>query len=79
MASQPEGRAYVLGVGMASFLKPRATRMYTELSFEAGVKAMLDAHVTYDQVEAGVACYASGPTCSGQRSFYQFGMTGIPI
>ncbi|KAL3465659.1 acetyl-CoA acetyltransferase [Aspergillus heterothallicus] len=79
MASKPEGRAYVLGVGMAPFLKPRATRMYTELSFEAGVKAMLDAHVTYDQVEAGVACYATGPTCSGQRAFYQFGMTGIPI
>ncbi|KAL3485066.1 acetyl-CoA acetyltransferase [Aspergillus germanicus] len=79
MASQSEGRAYVLGVGMAAFLKPRATRMYTELAFEAGVKAMLDAHVTYDQVEAGVACYTSGPTCSGQRAFYQFGMTGIPI
>ncbi|KAL2818550.1 acetyl-CoA acetyltransferase [Aspergillus granulosus] len=79
MASQTESRAYVLGVGMMAFLKPRATRMYTELAFEAGVEAMLDAHVTYDQVEAGVACYASGPTCSGQRTFYQFGMTGIPI
>ncbi|KAL2802336.1 acetyl-CoA acetyltransferase [Aspergillus granulosus] len=79
MAGEAQGKAYVLGVGMAAFLKPRATRMYTELAFEAGVKAMLDAHVTYDDVEAGVACYASGPTCSGQRAFYQFGMTEIPL
>lgn len=74
-----QGNAYVLGVGIAAFLKPRATRMYTELAFEAGVKALLDSHITYDEVEAGVACYTMGPTCSGQRAFYQFGMTDIPI
>jgi sterol carrier protein 2 len=79
MTSQPQGNAYVLGVGMTPFLKPRATRMYTEMAFEAGVKAMVDGHVTYDDVEAGIACYTSGPTCSGQRVFYQFGMTDIPI
>ncbi|KAI9044516.1 acetyl-CoA acetyltransferase [Aspergillus affinis] len=79
MTSDNQGNAYVLGVGMAAFLKPRATRMYTELAFEAGIKAMLDSHITYDDVEAGVACYTSGSTCSGQRVFYQFGMTDIPI
>jgi sterol carrier protein 2 len=31
--------------------------MYPELGFEAGVKAMLDAQVNYDDVEMGVACY----------------------
>ncbi|KAJ5378387.1 hypothetical protein N7509_011506 [Penicillium cosmopolitanum] len=79
MATATQDNAYVLGVGIAAFLKPRGERMYTELAFEAGAKAMLDAHITYDDVEVGVACYASGPTCSGQRAFYQFGMTGIPI
>lgn len=80
MAFQGETNAYILGVGMAQFLKPRATRQYTELAFEAGVKAMLDGHITYDDVEAGIACYTStGPTCTGQRVFYQFGMTNIPI
>jgi sterol carrier protein 2 len=73
------GNAYVLGVGMSAFLKPRRTRYYTELGFEAGVKAMLDAQVTYDDIEAGVACFCVGSTCSGQRVFYQFGMTDIPI
>lgn len=74
-----QGNAYVLGVGMAAFLKPRAQRLYTELAFEAGVKALLDSHITYDDVEAGIACYAFGPSCNGQRAFYQFGMTDIPI
>jgi sterol carrier protein 2 len=40
---------------------------------------MLDAQITYDDVELGVGCYAFGDTSSGQRVFYQFGMTGIPI
>ncbi|KAA8650206.1 hypothetical protein EYZ11_003922 [Aspergillus tanneri] len=79
MAANQQGNAYVLGVGMAAFIKPRGTRMYTEMAFEAGVKAMLDAHLTYDDIEAGIACYTSGPTCTGQRVFYQFGMTDIPI
>ncbi|KAL4804328.1 acetyl-CoA acetyltransferase [Aspergillus unguis] len=79
MAPQAQGNAYVLGVGMTAFLKPRATRMYTELAFEAGIKAMLDGHITYDDVEAGVACYVAGSTCSGQRVFYQFGMTELPV
>jgi hypothetical protein len=31
--------------------------MYPELGFEAGVKAMLDAQINYDEVETAVACY----------------------
>ncbi|KAF2726941.1 thiolase-like protein [Polyplosphaeria fusca] len=70
---------YVLGVGMTKFVKPRGEVEYTELGFEAGVKAMLDAHITYDDVDTGIACFIYSDSCSGQRVFYQFGMTGIPI
>ncbi|EME83117.1 uncharacterized protein MYCFIDRAFT_46997 [Pseudocercospora fijiensis CIRAD86] len=76
---KPQQNAYVLGVGLTEFIKPRQTRSYVELGFEAGTKAMIDAQITYDDVELGVACYCYGDTCSGQRVFYQFGMTGIPI
>jgi sterol carrier protein 2 len=76
---QPQSDAFVLGVGLTQFIKPRQLRAYPELGFEAGVKAMLDAQITYDDVEMGVACYCFGDTTSGQRVFYQFGMTGIPI
>ncbi|KAE9979485.1 hypothetical protein EG327_007014 [Venturia inaequalis] len=70
---------YVLGVGMTKFIKPRGKVDYTELGFEAGVKAMLDAQINYDDVEQGVACYCYGDSTCGQRVFYQFGMTQIPI
>ncbi|KAL8282680.1 hypothetical protein RB597_010084 [Gaeumannomyces tritici] len=79
MAPKEKQPVYVLGVGMTKFIKPRGKVDYTELGFEAGVKAMLDAHITYDDVDQGIACYCYGDSTCGQRVFYQFGMTQIPI
>jgi sterol carrier protein 2 len=70
---------YVLGVGMTKFIKPRGKVDYTELGFEAGVKALLDAQINYDAVEHAVACYCYGDSTCGQRVLYQLGMTQIPI
>ncbi|KAK4610670.1 Sterol carrier protein 2 [Fulvia fulva] len=78
-AAKNKPPVYVLGVGMTKFIKPRGKVDYTELGFEAGVKAMLDAQVNYDEMDAGVACYCYGDSTCGQRVFYQFGMTQIPI
>lgn len=80
MAGSPPGnQAYVLGVGLTKFIKPRGIREYPEMGYEAGVKAMLDAQITYDDVQHGVACFAYGDSTCGQRVFYQFGMSTIPI
>jgi sterol carrier protein 2 len=79
MASTNKRPAYVLGVGLTKFIKPRGLRDYPEMGYEAGVKAMLDAQISYDDVQTGIACYCYGDSCSGQRVFYQFGMTSIPI
>lgn len=79
MAQSSPTNAYVLGVGLTQFLKPRRTREYPELGYEAGVKAMLDAKINYDDVQTGIGCYCYGDTTASQRIFYQFGMTGIPI
>ncbi|KAF2193912.1 thiolase-like protein [Zopfia rhizophila CBS 207.26] len=79
MAPKNDIPAYVLGVGLTKFIKPRGQRGYPEMGYEAGVKAMLDAKINYDDVETGVACYCYGDTTSGQRIFYQFGMSSIPI
>ncbi|KAK5110132.1 hypothetical protein LTR62_006266 [Meristemomyces frigidus] len=79
MAPKQKAPVYVLGVGMTKFIKPRGKVDYTELGFEAGIKAMLDAQVNYDDMEAGIACYCYGDSTCGQRVFYQFGMTQIPI
>jgi sterol carrier protein 2 len=64
---------------MTKFIKPRGKVDYNELGFEAGVKAMLDAQINYDDVDQAVACYCYGDSTCGQRVFYQFGMTQIPI
>ncbi|KAK4166232.1 thiolase-like protein [Cladorrhinum sp. PSN259] len=79
MAPKQKKPCYVLGVGMTKFIKPRGKVDYTELGYEAGIKAMLDAQITYDDVEQGIACYCYGDSTCGQRVFYQFGMTQIPI
>lgn len=79
MAPQQKAPTYILGVGMTKFIKPRGKVDYTEIAFEAGTKAMLDAQITYDDVEQGIACYCYGDSTCGQRAFYQFGMTQIPI
>ena len=79
MAPKPQKPCYVLGVGMTKFVKPRGKIDYTELGFEAGIKAMLDAQINYDDVDYGIACYCYGDSTCGQRVFYQFGMTRIPI
>lgn len=71
--------AYVLGVGLTKFIKPRKERAYPEMGYEAGVKAMLDAQINYDDVETGIACYCYGDTTSGQRIFYQFGMSSCVL
>jgi sterol carrier protein 2 len=77
MAPSP---VYVIGVGMTKFVKPRGSKIdYPDLGFEAGIKALNDASVNYDDIEQGVACYAYGDSTCGQRVFYRFGMTGIPI
>lgn len=79
MPHPSKGPACVLGVGVTKFVKPRGKIEYTELGFEAGIKALLDAHINYDDVDQGVACYVYGDSTCGQRVFYQFGMTSIPI
>lgn len=79
MGKKAAAPAYVLGVGMTKFIKPRGKVDYTELGFEAGVKALLDAKINYDDVDQGVACYCYGDSTCGQRVFYQFGMSQIPI
>ena len=40
MAPRKPAPAYVLGVGMTKFIKPRGKVDYTELGFEAGIKAV---------------------------------------
>lgn len=80
-------KTYVVGVGMTPFNSPKKSASlssdpesdYFDLAVEAGVKALLDAGITYDEVDQGFGCYVFGDSTCGQRVFYSLGMTGIPI
>lgn len=54
-------------------------REYDDLGVEAAVKALIDAGISYDEVETAAAGYVYGDSTCGQRVLYQLGMTGIPI
>ncbi|KAG9284637.1 hypothetical protein G9A89_004679 [Geosiphon pyriformis] len=73
------GKAYVVGVGMTKFTKPNGLTDYPELGREATVKALLDAGITYDDVQQAIVGYCYGDSTCGQRVLYQLGMTQIPI
>ncbi|KAF2236216.1 putative sterol carrier protein [Viridothelium virens] len=75
----PSGSAYILGVGLTKFAKPQVCNEYVEMGHEAGAKALLEAHITYDSVDRAIASYCYGDSTCGQRVFYQFGMTQIPV
>ena len=60
MVIKGQSLVYILGVGVTKFMKPRGKADYTELGFEAEVKAMLDAHIAYDEVDQDIACYCYG-------------------
>ena len=72
-------KVYVVGVGLTHFLKPRGKVSYTELGLHAAVKALIDANLTYDEIEQAYCGWIYGGSTSGQRVLYQLGMTQIPI
>lgn len=72
-------RVNVAGVGMTKFEKPGASEEYNVMAVRAVRAALLDAGVTYDEVESVFAGYVFGDSTSGQRAVYELGCTGIPI
>lgn len=64
---------------MTKFIKPTSKVDYPEMGREAITKALLDARITYNEVQQAVASYCYGDSTCGQRVLYQLGMTQIPI
>ncbi|THH01508.1 hypothetical protein EW026_g1209 [Hermanssonia centrifuga] len=72
-------RTFIVGAGCTAFIKPRALRTTEDMGLEAATKALLDAGLTYDAVQAACVGFVYGDSASGQRALYNLGMTGIPI
>ncbi|KAG9099844.1 hypothetical protein FS749_000240 [Ceratobasidium sp. UAMH 11750] len=79
IGGQRLNRAFIVGVGMTAFIKPRAQRDTSDMGLEAATKALIDAGITYDKVQAAWVGYAYGDSCCGQRALYNLGMSSIPI
>src|SRR5262245_25820443 len=72
-------KTVVAGVGMIPFTKPGASLTYEQMGAEAVRLALADAGVGYADIQAAYAGYIYGDSCSGQRTLYEVGVTGIPI
>lgn len=73
-------RVFVVGVGMTKFEKPGSRDWdYPDMAKEAGTKALADAGVAYDAIEAAYIGFCYGDSTSGQRAVYGLGVTGIPV
>jgi len=46
---------------------------------ESGTKALGDAGISFEKVQAAYVGYVYGESTSGQRAVYELGMTGIPV
>ncbi|HMJ36695.1 MAG TPA: lipid-transfer protein [Baekduia sp.] len=73
-------RTFVVGVGMTKFDKPGTKDGdYPDWAKEAGQRALADAGLRYEAVEAAYAGYVYGDSTAGQRAVYGLGTTGIPV
>ncbi len=60
MAQRTQRKTFIVGVGMTKFNKPRGLIDYPDLAVEAATKALLDAGINYDEVEAAMVGYVYG-------------------
>ena len=72
-------KSFVAGVGMIPFVKPGASDTYDRMGAEATRLALADAGLDYGLVQQAFAGYVYGDSTSGQKAFYQVGMSGIPV
>src|SRR5690242_1796363 len=73
-------KVYVVGVGMTKFEKPGSKDWdYPDMAREAGTKALEDAGIAYDAIQAVHVGWVYGDSTSGQRAVYELGKTGVPI
>ncbi len=75
MASK-ESAVYIAGVGLS--LSNSSTSI-DDIVLSAGTKALLDAGITYDDVNQSIACFLDRNLNVERKSFDTFGRTGTPV
>ncbi|MEQ9695013.1 lipid-transfer protein [Shimia sp. SDUM112013] len=72
-------KTIIAGVGMIKFAKPGASDSYDQMGAAAVREALVDAGLSYGDVQQAYAGYVYGDSTCGQKALYHVGMTGIPV
>lgn len=65
---------------MTKFMRPgKHSFDYPDLAHLAMSRALRDANLHFDKIEAAYVGYVYGDSTAGQRAVYTMGRTGIPI
>ncbi len=73
-------RVFIIGAGLTKFLPPIISPFeYTTLGQQALSRALRDVNLSYDKIQEAAVSYVYGESCSGQRTLYEIGQSGIPI
>ena len=73
-------KVFVVGVGMTKFEKPGGRDWdYPDMAREAGTAALNDAGISIDAIEQACVGYCYGDSTTGERAFYELGLSGIPV
>ena len=70
---------YIAGVGQTHIQDPSSSVKIHDALISAGTKAMLDAGVTYGEVNQSVACFLDQDLKVDKTSFDTYGKTGTPV
>jgi sterol carrier protein 2 len=70
---------YIAGVAMTTFVRPSAGAVYLDMGAKAATDALVDAGLSYADVEQCYVGYVYGDSTSGQAALYRTGLTGVPI
>ena len=70
---------YIAGVGISHLDKDGSESSIDDLAISAGTKALLDAGITYSDVNYSIACYLQDDLKVTKDSFKKYGQTGAPV
>ena len=75
----PTSHAYIAGIGVSHAENNASNSFLHDLIISAGTKALLDAGVTYGDVQQSIACYLDQHLRVPKTSFDTYGKTGTPV
>lgn len=70
---------YIAGVGQTDMQDAVSTTAVHDALISAGTKALLDAGVTYGEVNQSIACFLDQNLKVDKTSFDTYGKTGAPV